>query len=172
MFDAMAFSPVFSFDDSAQLPAAPVATAFFLGLMVGRFGGAQVLKRGWMREAFLLSTALCGSVLCGIIVAIFSGQVLVAYAASVLVGCCQVPLEPCIMALTSRHFQHAIDSVSSLLIISTNVTSMLVPTAMGLLIPAVDINWVMALPALCCAFALLPMQFSNPMHPPGANELS
>ena len=50
--------------------------------MVGRFGGAQVLKRDWMREAFLLSTALCGSVLCGIIVAIFSGQVLVAYAAS------------------------------------------------------------------------------------------
>ena len=145
--------------------------AFFLGLMVGRFGGAQVLKRGWMREAFLLSTALCGSVLCGIIVAIFSGQVLVAYAASVLVGCCQGPLEPSIMALTSRRFQHAIDSVSSLLIISTNVTSMLVPTAMGLLIPAVGINWVMALPALCCAFAVLPMQFSNRMQPSGANEL-
>src|SRR6266699_5041229 len=69
--------------------------------MVGRFGGAQVLKRGWMREAFLLSTALCGSVLCGIIFAIFSGQVLVAYAASVLVGCCQGPLEPSIMALTA-----------------------------------------------------------------------
>ncbi len=125
----------------------------------------------WMREAFLLSTALCGSVLCGIIVAIFSGQVLVAYAASVLVGCCQGPLEPSIMALTSRRFQHAIDSVSSLLIISTNVTSMLVPTAMGLLIPAVGINWVMALPALCCAFAVLPMQFSNRMQPSGANEL-
>ena len=93
--------------------------------MVGRFGGAQVLKRGWMREAFLLSTALCGSVLCGIIVAIFSGQVLVAYAASVLVGCCQGPLEPSIMAL----------------------------------------------PALCCAFAVLPMQFSNRMQPSGANEL-
>jgi hypothetical protein len=43
--------------------------------MVGRFGGAQVLKRGWMGEALLLSTALCGSVLCGIIVALFSGQV-------------------------------------------------------------------------------------------------
>jgi len=125
-----------------------------------RFGGAQVLKCGWMREAFLLSTALCGSVLCGIIIAIFSGQVLVTYAASVLVGCCQGPLEPSIMALTSRRFQHAIDSVSSLLIISTNVTSMLVPTAMGLLIPA-----------LCCAFAVLPMQFSNRMQPSGANEL-
>ena len=29
--------------------AAPVATAFFLGLMAGRFGGAQVLRRGWMK---------------------------------------------------------------------------------------------------------------------------
>ena len=151
--------------------ASPVATAFFLGLMVGRFGGAQVLKRGWMSEASLLSTVLCGSVLCGIIVAVFSSQVLVSYVTSVLVGCCQGPLEPSIMAMTSRRFQHAIDSVSSLLIISTNVTSMLVPTAMGLLIPAVGINWVMALPALCCAFAVLPMQFSKRMQPSGANEL-
>src|SRR5437588_5746809 len=135
MFGQEALSPVFASQHSAYLP-----------------GGAQVLKCGWMREAFLLSTALCGSVLCGIIIAIFSGQVLVTYAASVLVGCCQGPLEPSIMALTSRRFQHAIDSVSSLLIISTNVTSMLVPTAMGLLIPA-----------LCCAFAVLPMQFSNRM---------
>src|SRR5438105_1154197 len=61
--------------------------------------------------------------------------------------------------------------IRRLLTISTNVTSMLVPTAMGLLIPAVGINWVMALPALCCAFAVLPMQFSNRMQPSGANEL-
>ena len=78
----------------------------------------------------------------------FSSQVLVSYVASALVGCCYGPLEPSIMAMTSRRFQHAIDSVSSLLIISTNVTSMLVPAAMGLLIPALGINWVMAIPAL------------------------
>lgn len=69
-------------------------------------------------------------------------------------------------------FQHAIDSVSSLLIISTNVTSMLVPAAMGLLIPALGINWVMALPALCCAFAVLPMQLSNRVQASGANRPS
>lgn len=141
--------------------AAPVATAFFLGLMAGRFGGAQVLRRGWMNEASLLSAVLCGGILCGIIVALFPSQILVSYVASALVGCCYGPLGPSIMAITSRRFKHAIDAVSSLLIISTNVTSMLVSAAMGLLIPALGINWVMAIPALCCAFAVLPMQLSN-----------
>jgi len=67
--------------------AAPVATAFFLGLMAGRFGGAQVLRYGWMSEASLLSTVLCGGVVCGVIVALFPGQVLVSYVASTPVGC-------------------------------------------------------------------------------------
>ena len=65
------------------------------------------------------------------------------------------------MAITSRRFVHAIGPVSSILIISTNATSMIVPAAMGLLIPALGINWVMALPALCCAFAVLPMALAN-----------
>src|SRR5207248_3074350 len=39
--------------------AAPVATAFFLGLTAGRLGGAQLLRRGWMSEASLLYAALC-----------------------------------------------------------------------------------------------------------------
>jgi hypothetical protein len=47
--------------------------------MFGLFGGAQVLKRGWMREAFLLSTAFCGSVLCGIIVAVLYGSRVFSY---------------------------------------------------------------------------------------------
>ena len=145
--------------------AAPVATAFFLGLIVGRFGGAQLLKRGWMREASLLSAGLCGGVLWGLIVVLFLSQVPVSYVASALVGCCYGPLEPSIMALTSRRFQYAIDSVSSLLIISTNVTSMLVPAAMGLLIPALGMNWMMALPALCCAVAVLPILLSHRVQP-------
>ena len=141
--------------------AAPVATSFFLGLMVGLFGGAQVLRRGWMREGLLLSVSLCGGVLWGLIVALDQGQVFVSYVASALVGCCYGPLESSLIAMTPRRFQHAIDSVSSLLIISTNVTAMLVPTAMGLLIPALGINRVMALPALCCAVAVLPMLLSH-----------
>ncbi|HEX6479746.1 MAG TPA: MFS transporter [Ktedonobacteraceae bacterium] len=141
--------------------AAPVATAFFLGLMAGRLGGAQVLQRGWMSEASLLSVVLCGGILCGAIVALFPGQVLLSYVASTLVGCFYGPLEPSMMAITSRRFVQTIGLVSSLLIISTNAASMLVPAAMGLLIPALGINWVMAIPALCCAFAVLPMQLSK-----------
>ena len=145
--------------------AAPVATAFFLGLAAGRLFGAQVLRRGWMGEASLLYAALCGGVLCGTIVALFPGQVLVSYVASALVGCFYGPLEPSMMAITSRRFVHAIGSVSSLLIISTNATSMFVPAAMGLLIPALGINWVMAIPALCCAFAVLPMALAHRAQP-------
>ncbi|HEX6557513.1 MAG TPA: MFS transporter [Ktedonobacteraceae bacterium] len=145
--------------------AAPVATAFFLGLMVGRLGGAQVLKRGWMSETSLLSAVLCGGVVCGTIVAMFPGQVLVSYVASALVGGFYGPLEPSMMAITSRHFKHAIGPVSSILIIGTNATSMLVPAAMGLLIPALGINWVMAIPALCCTFAVLPMMLANRAQP-------
>jgi fucose permease len=145
--------------------AAPVATAFFLGLMAGRLGGAQVLRRGWMSEASLLSAALCGGVFCGTIVAMFPGRVLVSYVVSTLVGCFYGPLEPSIMAITSRRFVHAIGPVSSILIISTNATSMIVPAAMGLLIPALGINWVMAIPALCCVFAVLPMALANRAQP-------
>jgi fucose permease len=145
--------------------AAPVATAFFLGLTAGRLFGAQLLRRVWMSEASLLFAALCGGVFCGTIVAMFPGQVLVSYVASALVGCFYGPLEPSIMAITSRRFVHAIGPVSSILIISTNATSMIVPAAMGLLIPALGINWVMAIPALCCAFAVLPIALANRAQP-------
>ncbi len=65
------------------------------------------------------------------------------------------------MAIASRRFVHAIGPVSSILISSTDATSMIVPAAMGLLIPALGINWVMVIPALCCAFVFLPMMLAN-----------
>src|SRR5205823_14169695 len=40
--------------------AAPVATAFFIGLTAGRFFGAQLLRRGLISETHLLYTALLG----------------------------------------------------------------------------------------------------------------
>ena len=141
--------------------AAPVATAFFLGLTAGQFGGAQMLRRGWMSEASLLYAALVGGTFWSVIVALFPGQLLVSYVASALVGCFYGPLYPSIMAIASRRFVHAIGPVSSILISSTDATSMIVPAAMGLLIPALGINWVMAIPALCCAFVFLPMMLAN-----------
>ena len=52
-----------------------------------------------------------------------------------------------------------------MMIISTDVASMIVPSAMGLLIPALGINWVMAIPALCCALIFLPMALANRAQP-------
>lgn len=144
--------------------AAPVATAFFLGMTAGQFGGALVLRRGWLSERNLLYTALVGGAFWSVIAAIFPGQVLIAYAASVLVGCFYGPLYPCIMAITSRRFVHAIDAVSSMLIISTDASTVIVPATMGLLIPTLGINWVMTIPALCCVLVLLPMLLANRMQ--------
>ncbi len=141
--------------------AAPVATAFFIGLTTGRLGGAQLLRRGWISETALLYVALCGGTLCGVIVAIFPGQLLISYGASALIGCFYGPLFPSIMAITSRRFVHAIGPVSSIMMIGTGATSMIVPAAMGLLIPVIGINWVIAIPALCCSIVVLPMALAN-----------
>jgi len=150
--------------------AAPVATTFFLGTTAGQFFGARVLRRGWISEKHFLYTALLGGFFWSVIAAIFTGHVLISYVASALVGCFYGPLYPSIMAITSRRFVHAIGPVSSILIISTDVSSMIVPSAMGLLIPALGINWVMAIPALCCAFAVLPMALANRAHPQGQTD--
>ncbi|GAC1350811.1 MAG: MFS transporter [Ktedonobacteraceae bacterium] len=145
--------------------AAPVATTFFLGMTAGQFFGAQVLRRGWISEKHFLYTALLGGIFWSVIAAIFTGHVLISYVVSALVGCFYGPLYPCIMAITSRRFVHAIGPVSSILIISTDVSSMIVPSAMGLLIPALGINWVLVIPALCCAFVFLPMMLANRTQP-------
>jgi fucose permease len=141
--------------------AAPIATAFFLGMTAGQFGSALVLRQGWFSERMLLSTALLGGAFWSVIAAIFSGNVFVSYIVSVLVGCFYGPIYPSIIAITSRRFVHAIGPVSSIMIISTDVSSMIVPVAMGLLIPVLGINWVMAIPALCCALAFIPMTLAN-----------
>lgn len=141
--------------------AAPVASAFFLGMTAGQFGSALVLRRGWLSERKVLYTALVGAAVGGAIAAMVSGQVLIAYATSVLVGCCYGPLYPGLMAIASRRFVQAIDAVSSLMIISTDASTVIVPAVMGLLIPTLGINWVMTIPALCCGVVLLPMLLAN-----------
>ncbi len=141
--------------------ADPVATAFFIGLTAGRLGGAQLLRRGWLSEERLLYLALLGGTLAGVLVAIFPGQLLIVYGASALVGCFYGPLFPSIMAITSRRFARAIGPVSSVMMIGTGASSMLVPALMGALIPVLGINWVIAIPALCCLLMLVPMTLAN-----------
>ena len=141
--------------------AAPVATAFYIGLTAGRLGGAQVLRRAWLSETRLLFMALLGGTLCGAVVALFPGQPLICYGASALVGCFYGPLFPSIMAITSRRFVHVIGPVSSVMMIGTGAASMIVPAAMGVLIPVIGINWVIAIPAFCCLVVMTPMLLAN-----------
>lgn len=137
--------------------AAPVATAFYIGLTVGRLGGAQILKWGWLSQTRLLYLAILGGALSGILVAIFPGQLVIVYGASALVGCFYGPLYPSIMAIASRRFVHAIGPVSSLMTMGTGVGAMIVPSSMGFLLPVIGIHWVIAIPTLCCAAVLVPL---------------
>lgn len=141
--------------------AAPVATAFFIGLAAGRLGGAQLLKRGWFTEKRLLYMALIGGAAASAIVAIFPGQAFISYPFSALVGCFYGPLFPSFMAITSRRFVHAIGPVSSAMMVGTGASSMIVPAVMGLLIPTVGIHWVIAIPAFCCLVVIVPMVLAN-----------
>jgi fucose permease len=100
-----------------------------------------------------------------VIAALFADQVYIAYAVSVLVGCCYGPLYPGLMAIALRRFVQAIDMVSSLIIISTNASTAIVPAAMGLLIPSLGINWVMTIPALCWGVVLLSLMLANRLQP-------
>lgn len=141
--------------------AAPVATAFYIGLTAGRLGGAQVLRRGWLSEKSLLYVATVGGAIAGIIAALFPSQLFVAYLASALVGCFYGPLFPSIMALTNQRFAHAIGLVSSIMMVGTGASSMLLPTAMGALLPVIGINWVIAIPSICCLAIVPPMLLTN-----------
>ena len=136
--------------------AAPVATAFFLGLTIGRLFGGQVLKRGLLSENRLLFISILGGYISGLLVAIFPGQILVSFGASALVGFFYGPLFPGIMAIASRQFINSIGIVSSVMLVSTGAAAMVLPALMGILIPHIGINWVLALPALCCLLIIVP----------------
>jgi len=141
--------------------AAPAATAFFLGLTIGRLLGGQVLRRGLLSENQLLYISILGGYVSGILVAIFPGQIVVSFGASALVGLFYGPLFPGIMAMASRQFVNNIGIVSSVMLVSTGAAAMVLPALMGVLIPHIGINWVLALPAFCCLLIIVPLMLAN-----------
>jgi fucose permease len=141
--------------------AAPAATAFFFGLTIGRLLGGQVLRRGLFSENQLLYISILGGYISGILVAIFPGQIIVSFGASALVGLFYGPLFPGIMALASRQFVNNIGIVSSIMLVSTGSAAMVLPALMGILIPVIGINWVLALPAFCCLLIIVPLILAN-----------
>jgi len=141
--------------------AAPAATAFFLGLTIGRLLGGQVLRRGLLSENQLLYISIFGGFISGIVVAIFPGQIVVSFGASVLVGLFYGPLFPGIMAMASRQFVNNIGIVSSVMLVSTGSAAMVLPALMGILIPVIGINWVLVFPAFCCLLIIVPLILTN-----------
>ncbi len=61
------------------------------------------------------------------------------------------------MAIVSRRFARVIGPVSSIMMVSNGLTTMIVPLVMGLLLPAVGINIVIAIPALLCLAIFPPL---------------
>ncbi len=147
--------------------AAPAATAFFLGLTIGRLLGGQVLSRGLLSENQLLYVSILGGFITGIVVAIFPGQIVVSFGASALVGLFYGPLFPGIMAMASREFVNNIGIVSSVMLVSTGSAAMVLPALMGILIPVIGINWVLVFPAFCCLLIFVPLILANrnQLHP-------
>jgi fucose permease len=141
--------------------AAPAATAFFLGLTIGRLLGGQVLRRGLLSEKQLLYISILGGFISGIVVAIFPGQIVVSFGACVLVGSFYGPLFPGIMAMASRQFVNNIGIVSSVMLVSTGSAAMVLPALMGILIPVIGINWVLVFPAFCCLLIIVPLLIAN-----------
>jgi fucose permease len=141
--------------------AAPAATAFFLGLTFGRLLGGQVLKRGLLSENQLLYTSIAGGFISGILVAIFTGQIIVSIGVSALVGLFYGPLFPGIMAMASRQFVNNIGIVSSVMLVSTGSAAMILPALMGISIPIIGIHWVLVFPALCCLLIFVPFILAN-----------
>jgi len=141
--------------------AAPAATAFFLGLAIGRLLGGQVLRRGLLSENQLLYISILGGFISGIVVSIFPGQIVVSFGACVLVGSFYGPLFPGIMAMASRQFVNTIGIVSSVMLVSTGSAAMVLPALMGILIPVIGINWVLVFPAFCCLLIIVPLMLAN-----------
>jgi fucose permease len=140
--------------------AAPAATAFFVGLTLGRLLGAQVLRRKLLSENRLLYVSILGGTISGILVAAFTGQLAISFVASTLVGLFYGPLFPGIMAIASRRFVHALGIISSVMLVSTGAAGMILPALMGVLIPLVGVHWVMAIPAAACLLIAIPLSLA------------
>lgn len=136
--------------------AAPTAAMFWLGLTSGRLLGAQLLKHNLLNENRLLYLSFIGGGLSGLLVAIFTGQLWLDFAASLLMGLFLGPIFPGIMAIASRRFVYALDVVSSVMLLSAGAAGTIFPVLIGAFITHIGIGWGMTFPALTALLITLP----------------
>lgn len=137
--------------------AAPTATAFWLGLTVSRLLGSQALKRALFSEHQLLYLCITGGGVCGLLVAIFPGQLLIAYSASALYGFFLGPIYPGLMTIATRWFVDNLNTISGVLLVCCGISGMIFPVMMGALIASAGVSWGMMIPPLACLLIAIPL---------------
>ena len=141
--------------------AAPAATAFWLGLTASRLLSTQVLKRALLSERQLLYLCIAGGGASGLLVALFPGQLFIAFAASALFGFFLGPIYPVLTAIAARWFVHALNAISGVLLVSCGISGMIFPVVMGALISSAGISWGMAIPSLGCLLIAMPLYLAT-----------
>jgi fucose permease len=140
--------------------AAPTATLFWIGLMLGNVFSANVLQRDILSERALLYCCIFGGGLSGLFVTVFPASLWTSFAASLLMGFFFGPILPSIMAIASRHFVERLDFVLSAMSFGSEMGGLLCPLLMGVVIARFGANWGMLLPALFCLLVTVPFSLA------------
>jgi len=140
--------------------AAPSVTAFWLGLTGGRLLSGQLLKLHTLNEHQLLSLSALGGGVSGLAAALFTSNIALSFGLSFLFGIFLGPLFPLIMSIASRHFIHALGTISSAMLFSAGASGFFLPVLVGILITHIGVGWGMAVPALCCLLIIVPFALS------------
>ncbi|HLG61360.1 MAG TPA: MFS transporter [Ktedonosporobacter sp.] len=136
--------------------AAPTAAMFWLGLTSGRLLGAQLLKHAQLNENRLLYLSFIGGGLSGLLVAVFTGQLWLDFAASLLMGLFLGPIFPGIIAIASRRFVYALNIISTVMLLSGGAAGTIFPVLIGTFITHIGIAPGMAFPAIMTLLIALP----------------
>ncbi|TMC22523.1 MAG: MFS transporter [Chloroflexi bacterium] len=145
---------------SAQLAlafAAPATTIYWFGLAIGRLLSAQLLKRDILNDYQLLYLSILGGSLSVLCVAFFPTLLWLSFSASLLTGLFFGPIYPGIMALASRRFVHAVNTVSSVLVFSAGASGLVFPVIIGIMLTHVGVASAMTIPALTILAIVWPL---------------
>jgi FHS family L-fucose permease-like MFS transporter len=135
--------------DTPEKMAARFLVAHQVGFMIGRFGGAAMMKR--VPAPRLLSVFSIGALVC--VVAGITTSGLVSVLAIVLVGFFNSIMFPTIFALSLKNLGPLTKRGSSLLVMSI-IGGAIVPAAMGRISDASNIQLAFMVPLICYLFVL------------------
>lgn len=147
---------------SIALPmATPAATLFWVGITLGRFIVAQLIKRGYVTGVRLLYVCIAGGCLSGLLVTAFLCNPSLCFIGSLLEGIFIGPIYPSLQSIATRRFSRTPALISCLVLVSTGLAGMTIPFSMGMLIPFLGTRGSMVIPALLCLCVAIPFALAN-----------